>query len=191
MVNLSRVRKLRPHSNGEYFLTLDNGQELKLSGAIAIRSSYCCSAAAAPSPDKISTRASFGAVTSQVPLWPSFVKMISIQSVADALQYISYYHFSRLYCCDGAGIRDGAKHSRRGMRLPRFSPIHACAPKAIGLICQDTGIVVAFVKIGMNARWDANLTVEEMVNEGVRRAVRTSPRIVCVHPSSPTRRQAQ
>ena len=31
MVNLSRVRKLRPHSNGEYFLTLDNGQELKLS----------------------------------------------------------------------------------------------------------------------------------------------------------------
>lgn len=31
MVNLSRVRKLRPHSNGEYFLTLNNGQELKLS----------------------------------------------------------------------------------------------------------------------------------------------------------------
>ncbi len=31
MVNLSRVRKLRPHSNGEYFLTLENGQELKLS----------------------------------------------------------------------------------------------------------------------------------------------------------------
>lgn len=31
MVNLSRVRKLRPHSNGEYFLTLDNGRELKLS----------------------------------------------------------------------------------------------------------------------------------------------------------------
>jgi two-component system LytT family response regulator len=31
IVNLKRVRKLRPHANGEYFLTLDGGQELKLS----------------------------------------------------------------------------------------------------------------------------------------------------------------
>ena len=31
IVNLSRVRKLRPHANGEYFLTLESGQELKLS----------------------------------------------------------------------------------------------------------------------------------------------------------------
>ncbi|HXQ30760.1 MAG TPA: LytTR family DNA-binding domain-containing protein [Steroidobacteraceae bacterium] len=31
MVNLKRVRKLRPHTNGEYFLTLEGGQELKLS----------------------------------------------------------------------------------------------------------------------------------------------------------------
>ena len=31
IVNLKRVRKLRPHANGEYFLTLEGGQELKLS----------------------------------------------------------------------------------------------------------------------------------------------------------------
>ena len=31
IVNLKRVRKLRPHANGEYFLTLQGGQELKLS----------------------------------------------------------------------------------------------------------------------------------------------------------------
>src|SRR6201999_1586546 len=37
-------------------------------------------------------------------------------------------------------------------------------------ICQDTGIVTVFLKIGMDVRWDASLTVEEMVNEGVRRA---------------------
>ena len=39
-------------------------------------------------------------------------------------------------------------------------------------ICQDTGIVNVFVKIGMDVRWDraATMTVEEMVNEGVRRA---------------------
>jgi fumarate hydratase class I len=37
-------------------------------------------------------------------------------------------------------------------------------------ICQDTGICIAFLKVGMNVRWDTDLTVEEMVDEGVRRA---------------------
>jgi fumarate hydratase class I len=37
-------------------------------------------------------------------------------------------------------------------------------------ICQDTGIVTVFLKIGMNVQWQATMTVDEMVNEGVRRA---------------------
>ena len=37
-------------------------------------------------------------------------------------------------------------------------------------ICQDTGIVVVFLKIGMNVRWDADMSLDDMVNEGVRRA---------------------
>ena len=37
-------------------------------------------------------------------------------------------------------------------------------------ICQDTGIVTVFLKIGMNVQWDAWMSVEDMVNEGVRRA---------------------
>ncbi|MBR4736355.1 MAG: fumarate hydratase, partial [Rhodocyclaceae bacterium] len=37
-------------------------------------------------------------------------------------------------------------------------------------ICQDTGIAVVFLKIGMNVSWDARRSVQEMVNEGVRRA---------------------
>jgi fumarate hydratase class I len=38
-------------------------------------------------------------------------------------------------------------------------------------MCQDTGIVVAFVKIGMDVRWDGvTMAVADMVNEGVRRA---------------------
>jgi len=37
-------------------------------------------------------------------------------------------------------------------------------------ICQDTGIAIAFIKIGMDVRWDVSMTIEEMVNEGVRRA---------------------
>jgi len=37
-------------------------------------------------------------------------------------------------------------------------------------LCQDTGIVVVFLKVGMDVKWDAKLSVQEMVNEGVRRA---------------------
>ncbi|MEE8635973.1 MAG: fumarate hydratase, partial [Acidiferrobacterales bacterium] len=37
-------------------------------------------------------------------------------------------------------------------------------------MCQDTGIVVVFLKVGMNTRWNTEHSVEEMVNEGVRRA---------------------
>ena len=37
-------------------------------------------------------------------------------------------------------------------------------------VCQDTGIVVVFLQIGMEVRWDATMSVEEMVNEAVRRA---------------------
>src|SRR5690606_37228995 len=37
-------------------------------------------------------------------------------------------------------------------------------------ICQDTGIVTVFAKVGMNVRWDAAMTLAEMINEGVRRA---------------------
>jgi fumarate hydratase class I len=37
-------------------------------------------------------------------------------------------------------------------------------------LCQDTGIVTVFLKVGMNVRWDATMSLEDMVNEGVRRA---------------------
>ena len=38
-------------------------------------------------------------------------------------------------------------------------------------ICQDTGIVTVFIKVGMDVRWDgATMSVDDMINEGVRRA---------------------
>ena len=37
-------------------------------------------------------------------------------------------------------------------------------------ICQDTGIVNVFVELGMNIEWESDLSLEEMINEGVRRA---------------------
>jgi len=92
-----------------------------------------------------------------------------IASIADALQYISYYHPADY-------IRALAKAYER-----EESP---AAKDAIGQIlvnsrmcaeghrpiCQDTGLVIVFLKIGMDVRWEASMSLPDMVNEGVRRA---------------------
>jgi hypothetical protein len=56
-------------------------------------------------------------------------------------------------------------------------------------ICQDTGIVMVFVKVGMDVRWDgATLGLDEMINEGVRRAyLRPRQRAACLDPRRPRR----
>ena len=92
-----------------------------------------------------------------------------IESVADALQYISYYHpvdyiknLAQAYELEESrAAKDAMAQILVNSRM--------CA-EGHRPICQDTGIVTVFLKIGMNVRWDAELTVEEMVNEGVRRA---------------------
>ena len=93
-----------------------------------------------------------------------------IESVAAALQYISYYHpadyiahLARAYEAEQspaakdaiAQILTNSKMSATGQRP----------------ICQDTGIVNVFLKIGMDVRWDGFTgSVDDAVNEGVRRA---------------------
>jgi fumarate hydratase class I len=93
-----------------------------------------------------------------------------ITSVADALQYISYYHpqdyiaaLAEAYEVEqSAAAKDAIAQILTNSRL--------CA-EGRRPICQDTGIVCAFVKIGMDVRWeDATMSVADMVNEGVRRA---------------------
>jgi fumarate hydratase class I len=93
-----------------------------------------------------------------------------IESVADALQYISYYHpmdylqsLARAYELEQSpAARDAIAQILTNSRM--------CA-EGKRPICQDTGIVVAFVRIGMNVDWQgATMGVTDMVNEGVRRA---------------------
>ncbi len=92
-----------------------------------------------------------------------------IASVADALQYISYYHpvdyirnLARAYELEES---PAAKDAMAQILINSRMCAEGHRP-----ICQDTGIVTVFLKIGMDVRWDTDLTVEEMVNEGVRRA---------------------
>ena len=92
-----------------------------------------------------------------------------IQSVADALQFISYYHpvdfiraLTRAYEKEQSpAARDAIAQLLINSRM--------CA-EGHRPICQDTGIVTVFLRVGMNVQWDATMSVEDMVNEGVRSA---------------------
>ncbi|MDX1512815.1 MAG: fumarate hydratase [Gammaproteobacteria bacterium] len=92
-----------------------------------------------------------------------------IQSVADALQYISYYHPTDYITALGEAYeREESPAARDAMaQILMNSRMSAEGRRPI---CQDTGIVVVYVRVGMNVRWETDQGLEDMVNEGVRRA---------------------
>jgi fumarate hydratase class I len=92
-----------------------------------------------------------------------------IDSVADALQYISYYHSPDFITAMGRAYETEKSPAARDAIAQILTNSRMCA-EGHRPICQDTGIVVVFVKVGMNVRWDAKQTLEQMINEGVRRA---------------------
>src|SRR4030095_12670650 len=92
-----------------------------------------------------------------------------IQSVADALQYISYYHPLDYIEALGEAYEAEESPAAKDAIAQILTNSRMCA-EGHRPICQDTGIVVVFVKVGMNVRWDAKLSLAEMINEGVRRA---------------------
>ncbi|MDH4274735.1 MAG: fumarate hydratase, partial [Gammaproteobacteria bacterium] len=92
-----------------------------------------------------------------------------ITSVADALQFISYYHPLDFIQAMGAAYDAEPSPAAKDAIGQILLNSRMCA-QGHRPVCQDTGIVVVFVKVGMQVRWDATLDVEAMVNEGVRRA---------------------
>ena len=92
-----------------------------------------------------------------------------IASVADALQYISYYHPADYIKALAAAYKLEQSPAAKDAISQILTNSRMCA-EGKRPICQDTGIVVVFVKIGMNAHFKSKLTVDEMVNEGVHRA---------------------
>ena len=92
-----------------------------------------------------------------------------IESIADALQYISYYHPEDYIQALAAAYEKEASPAARDAIAQILTNSRMCAEGKRPL-CQDTGIVVAFIKVGMQARFEGDMTLEEMVNEGVRRA---------------------
>lgn len=92
-----------------------------------------------------------------------------IASVADALQYISYYHPLDFIQAVHAAYEHEASPAAKDAMAQILVNSRMCA-EGHRPICQDTGIVTVFVKVGMDVRWDATLSLEDLINEGVRRA---------------------
>ena len=97
-----------------------------------------------------------------------------IQSIQDALQYISYFHPADYIQALGEAYKLEQSPAAKDAIAQILTNSRMCA-EGKRPICQDTGIVVAFVKVGMSVQWqvdagDNQLDIEQMVNEGVRRA---------------------
>ena len=91
-----------------------------------------------------------------------------ISSIADALQFISYYHPQDYVQSLAEAYQREQSPAARDAMAQILTNSRMCA---LGKrpICQDTGIVVAFVKVGMDICWEgATMGVTDMVNEGVR-----------------------
>ena len=92
-----------------------------------------------------------------------------IDSVADALQYISYYHPVDYIRNLAAAYEREESPAAKDAIAQILTNSRMCA-EGHRPICQDTGIVNVFLKIGMGVRFDFDAPLEEVVNEGVRRA---------------------
>ncbi|MBP6514013.1 MAG: fumarate hydratase [Steroidobacteraceae bacterium] len=91
-----------------------------------------------------------------------------IQSVADALQFISYYHPADYIQHLGRAYERERSPAARDAIAQILTNSRMCA-EGHRPLCQDTGIVNVFIKVGMGVRWDAKRSLADMVNEGVRR----------------------
>ncbi|MDG1731893.1 MAG: fumarate hydratase [Thalassotalea sp.] len=93
-----------------------------------------------------------------------------IDSIEDALQYISFYHpLDFIQALEKAYNKEQSQAAKDAIAQILINSRMSAEGKRP--ICQDTGIVTCFVKVGMGVQWDTtDLTVQQMVDEGTRRA---------------------
>jgi fumarate hydratase class I len=92
-----------------------------------------------------------------------------VESIHSALQYISYYHSPDFITAMVSAYERETNQSAKNAISQILINSKMCS---LGKrpICQDTGIVNVFIEVGMGVQWDAELSLEDMINEGVRRA---------------------
>ena len=92
-----------------------------------------------------------------------------VESIHSSLQYISYYHSPDFIKAMVLAYEKETNLSAKNAISQILINSKMCALGKRPL-CQDTGIVNVFIEVGMNVQWEAELSLEDMVNEGVRRA---------------------
>lgn len=92
-----------------------------------------------------------------------------IQSIADAFQFISYYHPTDYIQALAKAYEAEESPAAKDAMAQILVNSRMCA-EGQRPICQDTGIAMVLLKVGMQVQWDSKMTVTEMVNEGVRQA---------------------
>lgn len=92
-----------------------------------------------------------------------------IQSITDGFQYISYYHPQDYIRALAAAYQVEESPAAKDAMAQILVNSRMCAEDHRP-ICQDTGMAVVFLRVGMDVRWEAGLGIQEMVDEGVRRA---------------------
>ncbi len=100
---------------------------------------------------------------------PIITKADFVASVADALQFMSYYHPVDFIQALGDAYEIEESPAAKDAIAQILTNSRMCA-EGKRPICQDTGIVVAFVNVGTNVQWEQGADVEAWVNEGVRQA---------------------
>ena len=92
-----------------------------------------------------------------------------IESIAGALQFISYYHSTDFIRAMDQAYQRELNPAAKDAIAQILINSRMCA---LGHrpICQDTGIVNVFLNVGMNVQWQADMSVSDMCNEGIRRA---------------------
>lgn len=92
-----------------------------------------------------------------------------IQSIADAFQLISYAHPRDFIQAMAEAYRQETAPAAKDALAQLLANSRLSAENRRP-ICQDTGIAVVFVEVGMEVRWEADMSLQAMVDEGVRRA---------------------
>ena len=92
-----------------------------------------------------------------------------IDSVEDALQFISYYHPLDFIQAVHEAYEKEANPAAKDAMAQILINSRMCA-EGHRPICQDTGIVTVFIDVGMDVKFEGDMSLEDMINEGVRRA---------------------
>src|SRR3546814_2938401 len=103
-----------------------------------------------------------------------------VQSIADGIQFISYYHHVDYIRHLARAYEREESPAARDAMAQILTNSRVCAEGKRPL-CQDTGIVNVFLKVGMDVRLDTKLNLQELCDEGVRRGYTNADKIGRAH----------